>query len=70
MAVYGMHVHIGMLSGMPSAYNYFFMHFLPHSPALFGQLAVWQGKYTGLSSCRPTTYERCLRRMPYCGGTG
>ena len=67
MAVYGMHVHIGMPSGDACIrYNYFFMHFLPHILALSGSSPFWQGKYTGLSSCRPTTYEALpTAGMPY-----
>ncbi|MBL0740264.1 carboxylate-amine ligase [Chryseolinea lacunae] len=67
MAVYGMHVHIGMPSGDACIrYNYFFMHFLPHILALSGSSPFWQGKYTGLSSCRPTTYESLpTAGMPY-----
>ena len=67
MAVYGMHVHLGMLSGDACIrYNYFFMHFLPHILALSGSSPFWQGMYTGLSSCRPTTYEALpTAGMPY-----
>jgi carboxylate-amine ligase len=67
MAVYGMHIHIGMSSGDACIHNnYFFMHFLPHILALSGSSPFWQGKYTGLSSCRPTTYESLpTAGMPY-----
>lgn len=67
MAVYGMHIHIGMSSGDACIRNnYFFMHFLPHILALSGSSPFWQGKYTGLSSCRPTTYESLpTAGMPY-----
>src|SRR5688572_9540677 len=67
MAVYGMHIHLGMTSGDSCMrYNYFFMHFLPHILALSGSSPFWQGKYTGLSSCRPTTYEALpTAGMPY-----
>lgn len=67
MAVYGMHIHLGMDSGDSCMrYNYFFMHFLPHILALSGSSPFWQGKYTGLSSCRPTTYEALpTAGMPY-----
>ena len=58
MAVYGMHIHVGMKSGDACMrYHYFFIHFLPHILALSGSSPFWQGMYTGLSSCRPTTYE-------------
>ncbi len=67
MAVYGMHIHLGMDSGDSCMrYNYFFMHLLPHILALSGSSPFWQGKYTGLSSCRPTTYEALpTAGMPY-----
>lgn len=67
MAVYGMHIHLGMSSGDACIrYNYFFMHFLPHILALSGSSPFWQGMYTGLSSCRPTTYEALpTAGMPY-----
>jgi carboxylate-amine ligase len=67
MAVYGMHIHLGMTSGDSCLrYNYFFMHLLPHILALSGSSPFWQGKYTGLSSCRPTTYEALpTAGMPY-----
>jgi carboxylate-amine ligase len=67
MAVYGMHIHLGMVSGDACMrYNYFFMHVLPHILALSGSSPFWQGKYTGLSSCRPTTYEALpTAGMPY-----
>jgi carboxylate-amine ligase len=67
MAVYGMHIHLGMPSGNACIrYNYFFMHFLPHILALSGSSPFWQGMYTGLSSCRPTTYEALpTAGMPY-----
>ena len=67
MAVYGMHIHIGMPSGDACIrYNYFFMQLLPHILALSGSSPFWQGMYTGLSSCRPTTYESLpTAGMPY-----
>jgi carboxylate-amine ligase len=67
MAVYGMHIHLGMTSGDSCIrYNYFFMHLLPHILALSGSSPFWQGKYTHLSSCRPTTYEALpTAGMPY-----
>lgn len=58
MAVYGMHIHIGMRSGDDCIrFNYFFLQFLPHLLALSSSSPFWQGMYTGLASCRPTTYE-------------
>lgn len=67
MAVYGMHVHLGMRNGDDCIrYNYFFMNFLPHILALSASSPFWQGMYTGLSSCRPTTYEALpTAGMPY-----
>ncbi len=58
MTVYGMHVHIGMKSGDDAIrFNNFFLNFLPHLLALSASSPFWQGEDTGLSSCRPTTYE-------------
>ena len=67
MAVYGMHIHLGMKSGEDCIrFNYFFMHVLPHILSLSGSSPFWQGMYTGLSSCRPTTYEALpTAGMPY-----
>jgi len=67
MAVYGMHVHLGMRSGDACLqYDYFFMHMLPHILTLSASSPFWQGKYTGLSACRPTTYEALpTAGMPY-----
>lgn len=58
MTVYGLHVHLGMASGDECIrFNNFFMNFLPHLLALSCSSPFWQGIDTGLSSCRPTTYE-------------
>jgi carboxylate-amine ligase len=58
MSVYGLHVHLGMASGEECIrFNNFFMYFLPHLLALSSSSPFWQGIDTGLSSCRPTTYE-------------
>lgn len=58
MTVYGLHIHLGMASGDDCIrFNNFFMHFLPHLLALSASSPFWQGVDTGLSSCRPTTYE-------------
>lgn len=67
MAVYGMHVHLGMSSGdMCIAFNNFFVNFVPHILALSASSPFWQGMHTGLSSCRPTTYEALpTAGMPY-----
>jgi len=67
MAVYGMHVHLGMMSGDQCIrYNYFFIHFLPHILALSASSPFWQSMDTGLSACRLTTYEALpTAGMPY-----
>jgi carboxylate-amine ligase len=67
MAVYGMHIHVGMASGDDCiAFNNFLMRFVPHIIALTSSSPFWQGMYTGLSSCRPTTYEaHPTAGMPY-----
>ncbi|KTD03114.1 carboxylate-amine ligase [Legionella feeleii] len=58
MSVFGLHVHLGMSSGEDCIrFNNFFMYFLPHLLALSSSSPFWQGIDTGLSSCRPTTYE-------------
>ncbi|STX28502.1 glutamate-cysteine ligase [Legionella beliardensis] len=58
MSVYGLHLHLGMTSGEECIrFNNFFMYFLPHLLALSASSPFWQGINTGLSSCRPTTYE-------------
>ncbi|PZP84057.1 MAG: carboxylate--amine ligase [Azospirillum brasilense] len=69
MTVYGLHVHVGMKSGDDCIrYNNFFMHVLPHLLALSASSPFWQGDDTGLSSCRPTTYEALpTAGMPYEG---
>ena len=58
MTVYGLHVHIGMKSGDDAIrFNNFFLSFIPHLLALSSSSPFWQGYDTGLSSCRPITYE-------------
>ena len=58
MAVYGMHVHLGMRSGDECIrYNNFFLHFVPHLLGLSASSPFWQKMDTGLASCRPTMYE-------------
>lgn len=58
MTVYGLHVHIGMKSGDDCIrFNNFFLYFLPHLLALSASSPFWQQSETGLSACRPTTYE-------------
>jgi len=60
-------VHVGMPSGDACIqFGYFFMHMLPHILTLSASSPFWQGKYTGLSACRPTTYESLpTAGMPY-----
>jgi carboxylate-amine ligase len=58
MAVYGLHVHIGMHDGDECIrFNNFFLHFIPHLIALSASSPFWKGKDTGLAASRPTTYE-------------
>lgn len=67
MAVYGMHMHLGMPSGDACiAYNNFFLHFVPHLIALTASSPFWQSMNTGLAASRPTTYEALpTAGMPY-----
>lgn len=67
MAVYGMHIHLGMRSGDDCIKNsFFFFHLLPHLLGLSASSPFWQGKDTGLYACRPTTYEALpTAGMPY-----
>lgn len=67
MAVYGMHVHLGMKSGDDCIrFNNFFLHFVPHFIALSASSPFWQKMDTGLASCRPTMYEALpTAGMPY-----
>lgn len=69
MTVYGLHIHLGMKSGDDCIrYNNFFMHWLPHLLAISASSPYWQGEDTGLSSCRPTTYEALpTAGQPYSG---
>ena len=58
MAVYGLHVHIGMHDGDACIrFNNFFLHFIPHLIALSASSPFWRGKDTGLDASRPTAYE-------------
>jgi carboxylate-amine ligase len=58
MTVYGLHVHLGMKSGEEAIrFNNFFLNFIPHLLALSASSPFWEGRDTGLASCRPTTYE-------------
>ena len=58
MAVYGLHVHLGMKDGDDCIrYNNFFLHFIPHLIALSASSPFWVCKDTGLAASRPTVYE-------------
>ena len=58
MAVYGLHIHIGMTSG-DACIRFLnqFMHVVPHFIALSASSPFWRGVDTGMSACRPTVYE-------------
>jgi carboxylate-amine ligase len=58
MAVYGLHVHLGMCDGDSCIrFNNYFLHFVPHMIALSASSPFWRGQDTGLAACRPTAYE-------------
>lgn len=58
MAVYGMHIHIGVLNGDEGIrLNNFLVRTLPMLLALSASSPFWCGLNTGLAACRPTTYE-------------
>lgn len=58
MAVYGLHVHIGMRNGDSCIrFNNFFLHFIPHLIALSASSPYWKSNDTGLAASRPTVYE-------------
>lgn len=58
MAVYGLHVHIGMLNADECIkFNNYLIQFLPHLIALSASSPFWKGNDTGLNASRPTTYE-------------
>jgi len=58
MAVYGLHVHIGMKDGDDCIrFNNFFLHFIPHLIALSASSPFWKCHDTGLAASRPTVYE-------------
>lgn len=67
MAVYGMHVHLGMRSGDECIkFHNFYLHFVPHLIALSASSPFYQQLNTGLASSRPTTYEAMpTSGMPY-----
>jgi carboxylate-amine ligase len=58
LAIFGLHVHIGMKDGDTCIkFNNFLLNFLPHFLALSTSSPFWQGQDTGLSSCRSTIFE-------------
>lgn len=58
MAVYGLHVHIGMHNAEECMrFNHFFLRFVPHLIALSASSPYWQCSDTGLAAARPTMYE-------------
>lgn len=58
MAVYGLHIHIGMPDGDACIrFNNFFLQLVPHLIAISASSPFWQGHNTGLAACRPTVYE-------------
>lgn len=67
MAVYGMHIHLGMRSGDAAIrYQNFFLHFVPHLLALSASSPFWHSINTGLACARPTMYESMpTSGMPY-----
>lgn len=67
MAVYGMHIHVGMISADHAIrFNNFLLHFVPHVLALSASSPFWQRMDTGLAAARPTMYESMpTSGMPY-----
>lgn len=58
MAVYGMHIHVGVTSADEAIkLNNFMLHFVPHLLALSASSPFWQRMDTGLTAARPTMYE-------------
>jgi carboxylate-amine ligase len=67
MAVYGMHIHVGMTSVDHAIhFNNFLLHFVPHVLALSASSPFFQRMDTGLAAARPTVYESMpTSGMPY-----
>jgi carboxylate-amine ligase len=64
MNVYGLHVHVGVQSGeLALAISYALAPYLPHLLALSANSPFWQGKDTGMQSCRCSIMES----LPYSG---
>lgn len=58
MAVYGMHIHVGISSADEAIrFNNFLLHLVPHVLALSASSPFWQRMDTGLAAARPTMYE-------------
>lgn len=58
MAVYGLHVHVGMSSGDACIRHMnAFLWIVPHLIALSASSPFWRGVDTGLRASRPTVYE-------------
>lgn len=58
MAVYGLHVHVGLPSGDACIrYMNAFLHLVPHLIALSASSPFWRSMDTGLCASRPTVYE-------------
>ncbi len=58
MAVYGLHVHLGMRDGDSCVrFMNFFQHVMHHLIALSASSPFWKGIDTGLAASRPTVYE-------------
>lgn len=58
LAIFGLHVHIGMKDGDTCIkFNNFFLYLLPHLLALSTSSPFWQGNDTGLHSYRSTVFE-------------
>jgi glutamate---cysteine ligase / carboxylate-amine ligase len=58
LAIFGLHVHLGMKDGETCIkFNNFFLHLLPHLLAPTASSPFWQGNDTGLDSYRSTVFE-------------
>lgn len=58
MAVYGLHIHIGMKNGDECMkFMHFYNNLIPHLIALSASSPFWNGKDTGLDASRTTVYE-------------
>lgn len=70
-AVYGFHIHLGMVS--PDAcirFGNFFSHFIPHLIGLAASSPFWQKMETGLASSRSTIFESLPSAgLPYAAKT-